>query len=220
MSSSTFAQARSQALTLEKQTDTLLSKYSRFQNGTTPAVSDEEQALVDQISDLLVRHEDVISKLNRISETDPLLSTSKLQQLTRHRENLHLHQAAFHKIQTRILDERNRSNLLFSIRSDISQHEQRSTQLNDNDYTLDERVRVDSANTFADRLLRLAYDTRDELMEQRFYLNNALLKMMGVLLTIPGINVLVSKINTRRRRDTLILATVIAVCIVFLIWVA
>lgn len=112
--------------------------------------------------------------------------------------------------------------MLFSVRSDIDAHRERSTNnsnnrdLNANDYILDESVRADNANSFAERLLQQAYNTRDELYSQRAHLSNAQLRMMGAVLLIPGINVLISRINTRRKRDTLILATVIAICILVL----
>lgn len=221
MSSATFTQTRSQALSLEKQTDSLLSRYSGFQNLSNTNSSDEENELSDSISEILQKRDNVVNTLNRISETDNSLSTSKLQQLQRHKEILSEHKRSYAKIQGVISEERNRNNLLFSVRSDINAHKERTTtsnnpNLNANDYILDESVRVDNANSFADRLLQQAYNTRDELYNQRAHLSNAQLRMMGAVLLIPGINVLISRINTRRKRDTLILATVIAFCILVL----
>lgn len=225
MSSLSFTQTRATVLNLEKQTESLLSRYSKFQNNiNSVSSSSEEEELVRKINEILIKRDELISKLTKISEIDVNLSTSKLQQLTRHKEILHDQKNSFVKIQNKISEERNRSNLLFSVRSDINEHKQRVTASttnssvpgNDNDYILDERTRVDNANSFADRLLQSAYETRDELYQQRFYLNNAQTRMLGVLQTFPGLNVLVSKINTRRKRDTLILASVISFCIIFL----
>ncbi|CUM55816.1 unnamed protein product [Debaryomyces tyrocola] len=222
MSSATFTQTRSQALNLEKQADTLLSRYSAFQNLSNTSSSDEENELSDSIFENLQKRENVVNTLNRISETDTNLSTSKLQQLQRHKEILSEHRRSYAKIKGVIKEERNRNNLLFSVRSDIDAHRERSSNnsnnrdLNANDYILDESVRADNANSFAERLLQQAYNTRDELYSQRAHLSNAQLRMMGAVLLIPGINVLISRINTRRKRDTLILATVIAICILVL----
>lgn len=225
MSSATFAQTRSQALNLEKQTEALLLHYSKFQTSTGVAESAEETKLVSDIQDIVARRDAVLGQINRISEAEGNLSTSKLQQLQRHKEILADHKLLFRKINLKIVDERNRNNLLFLVRSDINEHKQRHTSNNPNagaasadDYILDERVRVDNVNNFAERLLNQAYQTRDELYNQRFYLQNAQLRMSGVLLSFPGINTVISKINTRRKRDTLILASVIALCIVMLIW--
>ncbi|KAK6454221.1 uncharacterized protein RJT20DRAFT_57143 [Scheffersomyces xylosifermentans] len=222
MSSSTFSQTRSSALNLEKQTESLLSRYSQFQNQSSVEASEEEISLHQSIQETLEKRDSILGKLNRISESMDNLSTSKLQQLTRHREILSDHKTSFAKISSSIADERNRNNLLFSIRSDIDAHKQQRTNLggngeiNANDYVLEERQRVDNANSFADRLLQSAFNTRDELLSQRQYLNNAQSKMFSTLQQIPGINVLISKINTRRKRDTFILAGVISVCIVVL----
>ncbi|SGZ55975.1 CIC11C00000000085 [Sungouiella intermedia] len=224
MSSATFTQTRNSALSLEKQTEVLLVRYSKLQLvGNSIEANDDESSLVAQISDLLQKREEVIGNLNRISEVDATISTSKLQQLQRHREILAEHRSSFLKMQTKITDERNRNNLLFLIQSDISAHKQRnvsSAATNEDDYILDERRRVDTANSFADRLLQLAYETRDELMGQRQYLQNATSRIQGTLQSIPGINVLVSRINTRRKRDTLIMGFVIAFCIIGLFFFA
>lgn len=221
MSSATFTQTRSQALNLEKQTESLLSRYSQFQNVANSTLASEDETKVhESIVESLDKRDSIITKLNRISESDPTISTSKLQQLTRHKEILNEHRKSLNRIQSNIEQDRNRNNLLFSVQSDISAHQQRNRpEINSHDYILDERERVDNANSFADRLLQLAYQTRDELLEQRQYLNDASLRMMGSLSAIPGLNVLIGRINTRRRRDTLILATVIAVCIVVLFFI-
>lgn len=220
MSSATFTQTRTSAFNLENQTENLLRQYSKLQQSTLLADSDEDELhLVDQITALLEKRDEVVAALNRASDADANVSTSKLQQLQRHKEVLAEHKVSFSKIQNRIADERNRNNLLFLIQSDISAHKQRTVSLaanNENDYALDEAQRVDSANSFAERLLLQAYETRDELLSQRAYLQNALSRIQGSLLLIPGINVLILRINTRRKRDTLILAAVIAVCIIIL----
>lgn len=221
MSSATFTQTRSQALNLEKKTDTLLSKFSQFQHSSNTDASEEEDNLENSIIETLHKRDGVLGTLTRISESDNNISTSKLQQLQRHKEILAQHKNSFKKIKDTIQEERNRNNLLFSVRSDIESHRQGKSTLRDvgadaNDYILDESVRADNANSFADRLLQQAYATRDELYNQRLSLNNALQRMLNVLQQVPGLNVLISRINTRRKRDTLILASVIAICIIFL----
>ena len=235
MSSSSFSQIRSQALHLEKQTEQLLSKYSQFQNTATAQQSslepsDDETSTETQITEILSRRSAIVSKLNRISDSSApeggeQLSTSKLQQISRHREILQDHTRAFHRIKSQLEEERNRNNLLFSVQSDISNHKRRTNpgaatnEIDPNSYILEEGQRADSANTLADRLLQGALQTRDELMNQRQYLTNAQLRIFGVASSVPGLNVLISKINTRRKRDTLILASIIAACILLLFFV-
>ena len=58
---------------------------------------------------------------------------------------------------------------------------------------------MNNVNSIADRLLQGAFATRDELLNQRQYLNNAQLQVLSTMQNIPGLNVLISKINTRRK---------------------
>ena len=224
MSSSTFSQTRSQALSLEKQTEQLLSKFSQFQQqqqqnqSQSLDITPEETIIRQQIEEIFQKRNAVILKLNRISEVEPNLSTSKLQQLTRHKEKLNDDNLSFTKIINNIEDERNKNNLLFNVHRDINHHKQQRN-IDGNAYILEESERVNNVNSIADRLLQGAFATRDELLNQRQYLNNAQLQVLSTMQNIPGLNVLISKINTRRKRDTFILASVIAICILFLFFV-
>lgn len=223
MSSASFTQTRNTAISLENQTQGLLGRYLKYQQSTSVEPDAEELSLVAQISDMLVKRDEVLARLSRASDADPNILTSKLQQLQRHKEVLQGDHQLFSKMQTRIQDERNRNNLLFLVQLDILAHKQRNVSLaaeNANDYILEESRRIDLANNFAERLLQLAYDTRDELISQRAYLQNAQGRITNALLSIPGINVLVSRINTRRKRDTLILGLVISFCIIGLFFFA
>ena len=138
--------------------------------------------------------------------------------MTRHKEKLNDDNLSLTKIINNIEDERNKNNLLFNVHRDINHHKQQRN-IDGNAYILEESERVNNVNSIADRLLQGAFATRDELLNQRQYLNNAQLQVLSTMQNIPGLNVLISKINTRRKRDTLILASVIAICILFLFFV-
>lgn len=223
---STFTQIRNQVLQLEKQTDLWLSKLSAYEkNLQVNEDIDEEENIKTNLNNCINQRDELLDKLNRINEFENL-STSKLQQLSRHRETLIDHRRIFLKINNSINDVKNKNNLLFSIRSDLDNHKSRNNatgrsapEIDSNDYILDESVRANSFNDIANNLLNSAYRTRDELMNQRNYLNNAQLRLSNTILNIPGINVLIGRINTRRRRDTVILASVIAVCIILLFFI-
>lgn len=218
--STTFAQVRNSALNLEIQTESLLSRYSRMLSTIAAEQSSEEALLVTEIASMLTNREGVVANLNRKSEMEPNLPRAKLQQLQRHKEVLADHKASFTTLQSKFAAERNRSNLLYLIRLDLTAHKQRSlgNDNNDNDYILDEARRVEGANSFADRLLQQAYETRDQLFGQRALLQSAQARLLLTLLQVPGIGALIGKINTRRKRDSLILAAVITLCIVGLFY--
>jgi Golgi SNAP receptor complex protein 1 len=218
---STFTQIRNQILQLEKQTDSWLTKLSTYEKSLAVKENvEEEENIKTNLNNCINQRDELLGKLNRINEFENL-STSKLQQLTRHKEILVDHKRIITKLTNLINEIKNKNNLLFSIRSDLDSHKARSApqQIDSNDYILEESVRANSFNDIAQGLLNSAYRTRDELMNQRGYLNNAQMTISGTIQQIPGINVLISRINTRRRRDTLILATVIAVCIILLFFI-
>ena len=91
-----------------------------------------------------------------------------------------------------------KNNLLFNVHRDINHHKQQRN-IDGNAYILEESERVNNVNSIADRLLQGAFATRDELLNQRQYLNNAQLQVLSTMQNIPGLNVLISKINTRRK---------------------
>ncbi|RUS18390.1 Golgi SNAP receptor complex member 1 [Endogone sp. FLAS-F59071] len=65
--------------------------------------------------------------------------------------------------------------------------------------------------------MRQAQATREDLDKQRTLLQGVNRRMGGVIARFPTLNNLISKINTRSKRDTIILAGVIAVCIFILL---
>ncbi|CDK26379.1 unnamed protein product [Kuraishia capsulata CBS 1993] len=223
MSSASFAQTRSHALQLETQTEALLTKFSAFATSPSSSPTAEELACEKRVETVLNKREEVLGVLSRIAESDISLPTTKLQQLQRHKETLTEQWRDFGRIRGAIQQERNRLNLLFSVRSDIEEHRRRTEIVNGggddsngDNYMMQERQRVDNANSFADRLLSQAYETRDELSRQRNVLSSAGSKLGGALGAIPGLNVVISKINTRKKRDTLIIAGLIVACITIL----
>ncbi|CAO3597250.1 unnamed protein product [Absidia cylindrospora] len=68
-----------------------------------------------------------------------------------------------------------------------------------------------------DMILDQAYATRQDVSRQGRTIQGFNTKIVGVMGHIPGINNLISRINTRRERDTLIMAGVISTCIILII---
>lgn len=212
---STFNAIRSQAVSLENQTSSLLSRYSSFAMSPSSSPTAEELQLEKQVESLLHKRDDLLGSLTRTSESDTSISTVKLQQLSRHREVLGENWKQFGQIKSSILQERNKINLLLNVKTDIEDHQRRFKQ-DEMDYAHEEQQRANALNGIADDLLNRAFETRENLLGQRGTLRDAGIRMTNVLSSVPGINVLIQKINTRRRRDALILAGLISICIVLL----
>ncbi|WFD23574.1 protein transport protein gos1 [Malassezia equina] len=63
-----------------------------------------------------------------------------------------------------------------------------------------------------------AYATQAEFRAQRDTLSNTLTRLTSITGQVPGLQSLISLIARRRRRDTVILALVLGVCLVLLLW--
>jgi len=77
---------------------------------------------------------------------------------------------------------------------------------------LDERARLDNSNNMADRVLAQAYAVNENFGVQREQLENVRRKITGVVGQVPGINGLMARIGTKKRRDGIILGSFIAFC--------
>lgn len=175
-------------------------------------------------SDVLVisnKRKDIVASLTRILDSDDSAPATKLHQLQRHKEILSEHETEFQRIRSSIQHERNRTNLLTSVQSDIQNHRNRSaTPRDEADYMLEERSRIDNSHNLADSLISQAFETRDEFIRQRQSLVNVQRRLWAAASHFPGINTLISKVNTKKKRDSLILATLITICILLLFFLS
>lgn len=207
-----FIAVRGQAISLESQTESLLSRYSSFAQTSSSEPTAQEKSLNTKLESLLIQRQDVLDSLTKICDETPNISASKLSQLQRHKEVLQEHWQSFRNIRSSIQQERNRLNLLFSVKKDIAQQ-----SIQDEDaYINDESRRIDESHTVVDNLISQAWDTRDQFSAQRAMLQNANDRIMRTLQRVPGINNVISKINTRRKKNAFILASLISICILVL----
>ncbi|CCC69578.1 hypothetical protein NCAS_0C05880 [Naumovozyma castellii] len=212
-----FVTIRGQIISLESKTESLLSRYSTFAQTTSSQASQEEKSLDTQIEQKLFKRQEIVDSLNGIIESNPNISSSKLSQLQRHKEVLQDHWKNFRNIRSSIQQERNRLNLLFSVKNDIAQHSNNNlTNEDENEYIQNESRRIDQSHNMMDRLIMQAVETRESFMNQSHLLHNANNRILQTLQRVPGLNQVISKINTRRKKNAVILATVTTLCILFL----
>jgi len=69
-----------------------------------------------------------------------------------------------------------------------------------------------------DDQINIAVESRETLMNQRVAFKAIQTKLNDISNRFPLINNLVQKINMRKRRDTIIMGSVIGLCLVFLLW--
>lgn len=83
---------------------------------------------------------------------------------------------------------------------------------------LDERARIDRSHGIADTVLAQAYAVNENFGIQRETLASVNRRIVGVASQVPGINSLIGRISSKKRRDGIILACFIAVCFLLLLW--
>lgn len=216
-----FVTVRSQAISLESQAESLLSRYSSFAQTTSSEATGKEKNLDKLLEENISKRREVIESLTHICDENPNISASKLSQVQRHKEVLQEHWKNFRNIRSSIQQERNRLNLLFSVKNDIAQQQddlEAGANLgnNEDEYFQNETRRVDQSHNIIDRLLTQAWETRDQFGAQSSVLQSANNRISATLQRIPGINQLIGKIGTRRRKNAIILATVIVICMLLL----
>lgn len=143
-------------------------------------------------------------------------SAAKLQNLVRHKEVLTEHNKEFQRIKNNLHSARERASLLSNVRNDINQFHSASRE--DAEYLLDERNRLDNSHNMADSVLSQAYAINQNFADQRAMLGNINRRVMHAASQIPGINTIISKINTRKKRDSIILATLISICLLLILY--
>lgn len=213
-----FVTVRGQAISLETQTESLLSKYSTFAQTTSAERTSQEGKIDNQLETNLHKRQEIIDSLSKICHENPNISATKLTQLQRHKEILTIHWKNFQNIRSSIQQERNRLNLLFSVKNDIAQdHNNSNENIGDADeYIQNESRRIDQSHNLVDRLITQAWETRDQFAAQSSTLHNANNKILGTLQRIPGITQVISRIGTRRRKNAVILASITTICILIL----
>jgi Golgi SNAP receptor complex protein 1 len=208
---------------VNEQTENLFQAFSTFTSNPPPNPSKDENDTEAKLRDIFERRETVVASLGRLldSESAGNMSASKLQNLTLHRSTLSDHRHEFTRLKSAITDSRNRANLLHSVRDDINAFRSASRLeegRSEAEYMLDERGRIDNSHNVADTVLSQAYAINADFGEQRARLVQLNRRAMYAASQIPGINTLISKINNRKRRDSVIMAALISFCMLMIFW--
>lgn len=83
---------------------------------------------------------------------------------------------------------------------------------------LEERRRIDNSHNMADNVLSQAYAVNESFAMQRESLANIQRRIVGAASQVPGINGLIGRIGSKKRRDGIILGSFIAFCFLMLLW--
>ena len=204
-------------LTPPFQTNDLFRTYSAFVRDSSPQPSDEEAQTESSLVDILKRRESVVASLSHILNTDAAAAASaaKFQNLTLSRSTLADHRREFALIRSNIDESRKHANLLTTVRKDVDSYQASSSLESggvDSEHMLDEQNRISHVHKIADSVLGQAYAINSDLGEQRARLSQISRRAIHAASQIPGINVIVASITKRKRRDSIIMALLVAVC--------
>ncbi|KAG5518430.1 hypothetical protein PMAC_002825 [Pneumocystis sp. 'macacae'] len=196
---------RSHLISLESQTESLFLEF--ITSSDSKILSFKER-----IEDIFNKREASISSLSRRLSPDYGGDTIKQHHVQRHKEILQKHKKEFQKMSKKKEIEHSYSEPGL-IKSNIRKYGNTIEDF-ESDYFLQESSRLDNSHNMTDQILLQAYTTRDDFQQQKYMLDNMNQRMSKIIDRIPGINLLISKINTKKKRNNLILSFVISVCII------
>lgn len=238
----TAAQGALNQILRKFKTESLFHTYAQFGSKTDlePKPSDDEAKTEAQLNEILDKVNSLenppsleyrcktdtndqrsatLQQLSRILDSEPTTSALKSTNLARHREILQQHRTELTRLKSQIQQQRDRANLLSNVRSDISNYRrQENPEAAEADYMLDERRRLDNSHNMVDSVLSQAYATNESFSLQRESLASIQRRITGAAAQIPGINGLMQRIGSKKRRDGIILGSFIAFCCLVLLW--
>lgn len=215
-----WAQLRQQIRTLESQTESqfhILSQYTSSSN-LSEKQSPEEENAESGLLGLFGKRETLIGQLSRLLDSESALSTSALKQnnLTRHRELLTEHRSELRRIKSQIAENRSRQHLLSNVRNDIASS--RSADEQEAEYMLQERSHLDNSHSVIDGIISQAYQINENFGIQRETLASVNRRITLAAAQLPGVNDLMARIGSKKRRDGIILGSFIALCFLMFLW--
>ncbi|KAG4106354.1 V-snare-domain-containing protein [Neocallimastix lanati (nom. inval.)] len=167
-------------------------------------------ALDKDIDSTLMKLQNVIDNMAKQIELNPG-NNSMIHFLQRHRDMYYDYSKDYKKYKNNYIQTNEYNELMNTMKNEVR------TFKSNEEYLLNERGRIDESNRMADMVLEQAYSTRNSLLEQRHMLSGTGSRMANITNRFPIINNLIGKISRKKRRNTLILSTVTAVCLFLLI---
>ncbi|XP_028321421.1 Golgi SNAP receptor complex member 1 [Gouania willdenowi] len=238
-SSNYWEDQRKQARQLENELDLklvsfskLCTSYSSSRDGrrsdtsdTTPLLNNSTQ---DRMFDTMsVEIEQLLAKLtavnNKMAEYANTAGTTShnaalMHTLQRHRDILQDYTNEFHKTKGNFLAIREREDLLGSVRKDIETYKSGSGVNNRRtELFLKEHDHLRNSDRLMDDTISIAMATKENMTSQRGMLKSIQSRVNTLANRFPTINNLIQRINLRKRRDSLILGSVIGICTILLL---
>lgn len=188
------------------------------------------RALCDDIEGLLTRLASMNDGLQDWAANSSTASSAAINHtLQRHKDILKDYQKEFSKTRSNVTAAIERHDLLDSVHKDIDDYKSSLSGSSGDGapggnrrmaMLLKESEHARNSERMIDDQINIAVETRETLMNQRVAFKAIQTKLNDISNKFPMINNLVQKINLRKRRDTVIMGSVIGTCVLFLLWYA
>jgi len=223
---------RKSARALENDLDTKLVAYSKLGTslGRANKGPQDKQPLISQsdtVEQLGAEIQGLLDNLTKVNnemsefagEPGSAQSAAIHHTLQRHTEILQDYRQEYRKTSANITSLMEREDLLTSVHTEISDFRNKDNSRGSRmDALLRESEHARNSERLIDEQINIAMETRDNLVFQRETIKAFQKKLNDLTNRFPMINNLVNKINIRKRRDVIILGTVIGLCLTFFIW--
>lgn len=205
---------RKQARILENDIDIKLVAFSKLGAHSTASLSSESAPLIskdDMFDSMSMEIHQLLNKLTTINEKMADLAPSgaaSMHTIKRHKEILMDYQQEFSKTSARVNARREREELLRG----GSNSPPPSAGLSRRDQYVKEASHLHSSHVMVDEQINIAMEARDHLTSQRQTFKRMQTRFNDITNRFPVLNSLMFRINARKRRDSLILGVVVAIC--------
>jgi len=225
---------RKRARALENEIDLKLVSFSKMGTSLTRgSLREDQQPLLGQGQEVEGLQADLEGLLQQLGQVNDDMSNfaggggagqsaAIHHTLQRHTEILQDYRQEFKKTSANISAIVEREDLLTSVHSDLSDFRKNNSKGTKRNQKMDSMQRemdhIRNSEQLIDEQISIALDTRESLVSQREILKAAQKKLNDLTNKFPMINNLVSKINLRKRRDSIILGLVVGLCLTFMLW--
>ncbi|XP_067362553.1 Golgi SNAP receptor complex member 1 isoform X2 [Channa argus] len=181
-------------------------------NSTQDRMFDTMSVEIEQLLTKLIAVNDKMAEFTNTPGTASL-NAALMHTLQRHRDILQDYTHEFNKTKGNFLAIREREDLLGSVRKDIETYKSGSGVNNRRtELFLKEHEHLRNSDRLMDDTISIAMATKENVTSQRGLLKSIQSRVNTLANRFPAINNLIQRINLRKRRDSLILGTVIGVC--------
>jgi len=220
---------RRQARRLENELDIKLVSFSKLGSNMSTLQTDDHTPLLGNTSSsqhmietMAMEIEQLITKLtgmndsmSEFNDNSKSSHSALLHTIQRHRDILQDYTREFRKIKSNIHAHIEREDLIGSVRRDINEYKNVNNRRTD--LYMKENEHLRNSDRLVDEAIDIAMATKENLGNQRSMFRGIAKRMNYLANRFPAINGLLHKINVRKRRDSLILASVSAICIILIL---